>query len=48
MQNVAIEPHLEPLSGEVVSNRTASSKENARLDMLQLMGSGKEGLRKYF
>ena len=30
-KNVAIEPHLQPLFGEVLCNCTASTEENARL-----------------
>ena len=33
LKNVAIKPHLQPLSVEVLSNRTASTEEDARLDV---------------
>ena len=31
--NVSVEPHLQPLSGELLSLRTANSTDNARLDI---------------
>ena len=33
MPRVSIEPHLQPLTGELFSNRTASTEDNARLDV---------------
>ena len=31
--NVSIEPHLQPLTGEILSHYTANTEDNARLDV---------------
>ena len=42
--NVSIEPHLQPLSGEALRFKTANSDPNARLDIAANAASGEEGL----
>ena len=31
--NVSIEPHLQPLTGEILSHHTANTEDNTRLDV---------------
>ena len=45
--NVSIEPHPQPLTGEILSHYTANTKTMQGW-MLQLVGFGGEGLRRHF
>ena len=44
--NVSIEPHLQPLTGEILSHHTANTEDNTRLDVAACEFWG-EGLRRH-
>ena len=46
--DVCVEPHLQPLSGEVLSTRSASTEDNARLDFVASGFWGGRFERAYF